>query len=74
MSETANVVTQQEARDKYVFITALCWPSPVSSTALKLGQNNQRNTVPKKIIQLRLLLFYVTLDYTDHGEKIRCVS
>jgi hypothetical protein len=46
IDDTANTVTQHAARERYVLITARCWSSPSTNAELKLGQNNQRNTVP----------------------------
>jgi len=46
IDDIANAVTQQAVRERYVLITARCWSSPSTNAELKLGQNNQRNTVP----------------------------
>lgn len=47
--EKANVVTVHAAKEKYVFMIALCWSSADFAMAeLKLGQNSQRKRVPGK--------------------------
>lgn len=47
--ETAKVMRTQEARERYVLIIARACCSGVPATPeLKLGQYNQRNTVPVK--------------------------
>lgn len=45
--ETMNVQTAQVRRERYVLMTARCCWSPSTAPPLKLGQYNQRNTVPK---------------------------
>lgn len=45
--EMAMVVRTEAARDRYVLMAALCWPSPWYTVAeLKLGQNIHRKSVP----------------------------
>lgn len=47
--EMPTAVTTQAARDRYVFMAALCCPSPWYEVApLKLGQNSHRNRVPEE--------------------------
>lgn len=45
--ETANAVTVHASRHMKVLMTARCLASPYARAALKLGQNSQRNNVPK---------------------------
>ena len=39
--DTKKVDIQDEASDKYVFIIALCWPSPTAKAELKDGLNSK---------------------------------
>jgi hypothetical protein len=49
---TVNLPTNE----RYVLITALCCSPPVAAAPLKLGQYNQRNTVPIEFVKKEIVI------------------
>jgi hypothetical protein len=56
IDDIANVIMVHATNERYVLITALCCSPPVAAAPLKLGQYNQRNTVPIEFVKKEIII------------------